>query len=513
MIHIMEILPKQSTIGVGNIRFYDAIEPPLKAGAHHLSAKQTIDNVPNTDGPEKPSYQADRDFVVQGPQFSLSPGTVHSMYPAPSQTGDFDDDLPNVVMTDFSLPWSRPIDPLQPQDNLNTPWMGLLTIYPGEYEAGNTQITPTNKVIGPKTVTISALMNPAESNVLGPALVAKDITLPLDTKVTVVDVDFSTFQAISPTLEELRFLAHGREVNTGGKVILGMEGDGYFSLLIGNRLPKAPKAPEKGMPDPPPLENNLFKVSYEGQSAYLRRGSAPPAGKTLIRLVLLSSWKFKVTVAQGSFLTLMADLCEEGRGGVQLLQMPGANQDLNNDTAKEALQIGYVALQNDLRVGEKMTSWYRGPLVPAPTERNFDYGPYLYSDHAMHYDPKTGIFNHAYSAAWQIGRLLALSDASFSKAFFDWRNTYINEINRQAASKGVEDNAALIAGVEGSVKLEHSVRALFSTDIKNTNWPQIESRQQKSLGSELPGVLNEEEKKAIIENDEDPLLAILRKTN
>ena len=193
----------------------------------------------------------------------------------------------------------------------------------------------------------------------------------------------------------------------------------------------------------------------------------------------------------------MKDLCEPGRGGVELLQMPGANQDLNNDTAKEALQIGFVALQNDMRVGEKMTSWYRGPLVPAPTQRNFDYGPYLYSDHAMHYDPQTGIFNHAYSAAWQIGRLLALSDASFSKAFFDWRNVYISEINRQAAGQQVHNNAALISGTEGTTKLEHSVRGLFSTQVNNVDWPKITSRRKSALGDHLPGVLNEEEKRAV----------------
>lgn len=499
----MEFLTKKSTIGVGEIRFYDAIEPPLKTGSYQLSATQTIDNVPNTGGDKTPSYEMDQALRIQGPQFSLSPATVHSMYPAPMQTGSFDNDLPNVVMTDFSLPWSRPIDPANPEANMSTPWMGLLTIYPGEYDPGNPAITATNKIIGPKAVPISALIQPVETNVLGPSL--GDIDLPLDTKITVVDIDFATFQAISPKLEELPFLAHGREVNTGGKVILGMEGDGYFSLLIGNRLPKAGTAVT-------PAENNIFMVSYEGLSAYLRGGSAPPAGKTLIRLALLSSWKFKVTDAVGSFKELMKDLCKTGRGGVELLQMPGANQDLNNATAKEALQIGYVALQNDMRVGEKMTSWYRGPLVPAPTQRNFDYGPYLYSDHAMHYDPQTGIFNHAYSAAWQIGRLLALSDASFSKAFFEWRNVYINEINRQAAGQQVVKNAVLIGGEE-TTTLESSVQALFCKNVLPIDWPKITTRRNSVLGDFLPGVLNEVEIKAIDENDDDPLLAIIRKSN
>lgn len=506
----MDILTQHSTIGVGQIRFHDAIEPPLLAGAYQLSAVQTIQNVPNGSEPVEPTYTADQELRVQGPQFSLKPGTVFSMYPAPLQIGRYDDDLPNVVMTDFSLPWSRPIDPANPSNYKDTPWMGLLTIYPDEYIPGSTSITPDNKIIGPKVVPITDLITPTETNVLGPGINSADVNVPLDTKITVVDMDFAYFQAITPTRDELPFLAHGREVNTGGKVILGMEGDGYFSLLIGNRLPMPGTKGAAGAPDIP-AKNYVFMVSYEGQSDYLRGGKNPPTGKTQIRLVLLNSWDFKATPAEGSFLTLMADLCNPGRGGVDLLQMPGSDQEISDPTAKEALQIGYVALQNDLRVGEKMTSWYRGPLTPAPTKRSFDYGPYLYSDHAMHYDPKTGIFNHAYSAAWQIGRLLALSDGSFAAALFKWRNDYINQINRKAASRNVEQNAALIAGDGDLTKLEHSVRALFSDRIIHVDWPKIETRRQNALGEHLPGVLSAAEKQEILENDEDPLLAIIQK--
>ncbi len=507
----MNFLTNKSTISPGDIQFFDAIEPPLLAGGYSLSANQTIDNVPNPDGPTTPTYTTNKSFIVKGPQFFLKTSAIHSMYPPPLALGTFDNVLPNVVMTDMSLPWSRPINPLKPEEHKGVPWMGLLTIYPDEITQGAKKITDTNKVLGPFSVSISELLTPG-GDIQGPDLDAADIGISMDTKVTVVDIDFKTFQSIAPTIEELPFLAHGRAVNTDGKVMLGMEGDGYFSLLIGNRLPKA------GTEDTPAV-NNIFLVSFEGYSDYLRGGSSLPDGKKLIRLVLLNSWNFKASAAKASFLTLMADLCKEGRGGVKLMQMPGANETIENETAKKALKIGYTALQNDMRVGETATSWYRPPLVPAPTKRDLSTNfnpPYLYSDHAMHYDPENGIFNHTYSAAWQIGRLLALSDGSFAKGFFEWRNNYINDLNEQSAQDEMNKNAARVGSVDVSkqtspVGIVQGVQSLFANKIKDVEWPKFEARQASALGEHLPGVLTEEEKNDILDNDEDPLMVILNK--
>lgn len=503
-----KFLTPNSTITAGDIQFFDAIEPPLLSGSYNLKAEQAITGVVNEDGSKPAPYLADKSFLVQGPQFSISLSAVHTQYPAPLTIGRFGTDMPNIVLTDMSLPWSRPIDPLNPDDNLNVPWMGLLTIYPNEMDIEATELSATNKVSKPKSVTISELLNPGGST-LGPTLDEADIKEAMDTKLTVVDMDFKLFQSITPKINELPFLAHGRAVNTDGKVMLGMEGDGYFSLLVGNRLPKS------GTPTEPAV-NTMLMVSFEGFSKYLRGGSAAPSGIDSVRLVLLNSWNFKVTEAEASFLNMMSNLCEKNRGGVKLMQMPGAS-NATDATAKKALEIGYNALQNNMRVGETATSWYRGPMVPAPTLRDdFSDGTYLYSDHAMHYDPSTGIFNHAYSAAWQIGRLLALSDGSFANSFFDWRNSYINSINRQASQQGVDINsqkigAAVMLKPDDKQKLVTSVRSLFTNQIKDINWPKVETRSKTMLGNHLPGVLSEQEKKTIFNNDEDPLLSLLKK--
>jgi hypothetical protein len=172
-------------------------------------------------------------------------------------------------------------------------------------------------------------------------------------------------------------------------------------------------------------------------------------------------------------------------------------------------------------VGENATSWYRGPLGPSPTKRESsqpqsegNYGPYIYSDHAMHYDPGTGIFNHAYSAAWQIGRLLALSDASFAQGMFNWRADYLKSIINQAKQKKTLAAAASIqaAGVGSStVTLHSAMRSFFTNAFQKVDWDKLKTRKQKMLIDQFPAVFTEAEKKAIEENDEDPLLTLHQK--
>jgi hypothetical protein len=487
-----------NTVGPGQIRFFDSIQPPLEAGVYSLSASQQILDIP---GESVLPYTADQQMLIDGPRFVLSPSLIHTVFPPANQNGLYDTILPNIVFNNFSLPWSRPIDPATSggdtvTDSSQAPWMGLLTLYPSDLldPGGNPKVT------APATMPVSELVLPKDALVLPPAL--GKLYGAEDQSVSVVDMDLAFFQSITPTLEELPFLAHARTVNTGGKVLLGMDDDGCFSLVIGNRLPLGN------------AKNTIYLVSYEGHQDHLR-GSTITGNYTKIRLVLLGSWQFTADVSQGSFIKLMADLCEQGRGGVDLLQMPlHTGTAVLSPLAEEALKTGYVALQNSMREGETSTSWYHGPMVPSPTKRDFAYGPYQYSDHAIHYDPEYGLFNHAYSAAWQIGRLLALSDGSFSNALFNWRNSYLRTVIREAKKAGPE-KLKIVSGVKGKDKLPanmlEATQLLFTGPVKQVNWPKIKLRVDHVLGEKLTGVLTKREKLAIIDNDEEPLLMIAKK--
>ena len=489
---------KKSTLQAGKIKFIDAIEPPLKAGEYTLEAVQEIQDISN-DGKPLPTYNATREINVRGPQFSISQSIIHATYPAPLSVGGYAADLPHVVLTDFALPWSRPINYKTPSEDLETPWIGLLTLHPNE-------ITKNTK---PKIVTVQQLITP-EDNIQGPVLDKSALSDQLNDQVTVIDLNFELFQKISPTIGDLKYLAHGREVNTDGKVMLGMDADGLFSLVIGNRLPAGD--PENKIP----VENQVFMVSYEGHENHLRNSLKPTADT--IRLVVLYSYKFSQIPAASSFLGEMLALCDPGSGGVRLLQMPGDIKNITDDMARLAIDIGYTALQNDMRAGEEMTSWYRGPTVPAPTKRQEDlaYGTYLYSDHAIHYDPSTGIFDQSYASAWQLGRLLALSDGAFARTLFNWRNAYVLIAMQKAKQKNIDDNIKKLAGnfandPRAIQDLDSSLKYSLVKSFTKQAWPMATSRKDKMLGTHLPGVLSKEEKLEIYNNGQDPLLVLLNK--
>lgn len=424
------------TLAPGEIQFHDAVQPPLPAGRYTLTAEQTV-KVP---GDEKvPPFTEVQAFRVDGPQFRIDPAAVHMVYPPADRPGAYFGVLPNIVLKDFSLPWARTLQPGAGREK-REPWMALLTVYDDELAA---------KIGDPRTVPPAEVAAPKEAGVLPPCITVP----PPDPKkietAQVVDVDLAFFRAIAPTRAELPYLAHGRTVNTGGKVMLGMDDDGSFSVIVGNRQVKNGGG------------STVLLVSLEGHHDHLPGGpaikacdgSTPPQPFTRVRLVVLGAWSVTALDMPGSFLTLMEALAKE-RGGVRLLRLPGGEAPpapapsptdprvVGEAAAREALALGYVALRNEMRSGEVTTSWFRGPLVAGPTARDRAYGPYRVSDHAVHYDPETGLFDHSYAGAWQIGRLLALSDGPFARALFEWRRGWMSGLRARTASEAVEARVA-----------------------------------------------------------------------
>ena len=390
----------------GQIEFYEAILPPLVAGLYQLVTQQVV-----TLKTEDKTYGLTTPFQVDGPRFRLQPNDVQQVYPPSNLTGSYEESLPHVVFRLPTLPWSRTIDGSAPGDTVSTPWLALLNFYPEDLMSGDAPIAV-------QQMTLNDLLSPADANVLPPQLdkaqfSAEELAQPL----LAIDVPSAVFNGITPSLADLPFLAHARQVNTDGKEILGLVADGYFSVVIGNRLPK------------PDAQNTALVVSLEGQQTRIRGNAPPPAG-TFVRVAVLASWSYTSAPARGDFLEILRAIPD--RGGVDLLQMPHdaftGTLTAAETTAQQALETGYVPLLNNTRSGEETTSWYRSPGVPEATSLDPN-GPYALSDIAIRYDPGpmdgttpgSGLFNATYAAAWQIGRLLALSDAAFARQLFQWR--------------------------------------------------------------------------------------------
>lgn len=399
----------------GQIRFSQAALPPLPAGTYRLSATQTVDGIKDQDTP--PTYTAVQTLQIQGPRFALAPGDLQSVMPPANQTGSWENTLPNVVLRRRTLPWERTLDgSVPPADSVPAPWIGLITVTAAELGGDAGAVAAPSPV---HSGTVADLVQPTDRAVLGPQLSGVS-QADKQTGLLLLDLPVTLFQSVAPTLADLSWLAHVREVNTDHKEILGLDEDGTFSIVVGNRTIQ------------PGAVNYLFLVSLEGHQDHLAGSTIPPS-YTTIRFASLAWWKVQADVSKGDFIEIMQALPDNG--GVDLVQMPhlpipaSGNGNGSGDTsgpsaiAAMGLGMGYVPLTYRMRVGEQATAWYRGPASAVPTKAD-GLGPFVFSDQAIRYDPTTALFDVSQAAAWQIGRLLALSDSTFARLMFLWRKEF-----------------------------------------------------------------------------------------
>jgi hypothetical protein len=127
------------------------------------------------------------------------------------------------------------------------------------------------------------------------------------------------------------------------------------------------------------------------------------------------------------------------------------------DTVIERLNNGYVALNWESPSGENTFAWYRGPFSPViaqplPHQPNTPHYPSAAA--AMIYDATNGVFDHSYSAAWNIGRALGLSDGTFGPAMLNWRRknyTMMGKMLDYFSTQGVSPKADLSAILSGNI--------------------------------------------------------------
>lgn len=456
------------------VTFYDNYIPSLPAGQYTLTVSQalTVNTAqtqndggnPNvTTPPQSPVSQT---FMVRGPRFRLDPSDVHQVFPAANASGVYEEYLPMVVLNKRALPWERILN-LCHQESHNPPpdllaaqfypWVALLLFADGELlvpqpptgnapppPPPNSQQNPTGTASLALDYVVNATHNRKKTvgppaGTLGPTITLEADEDPAQIFCNVIEMSAATFVGLLPTLNDMRFLSHVRQVATANKHPLGAVHEGWFSALIANRfaVPPAQAAP---------LRNIAHLVSLEGLERYL--GVDTPvtlevlqqAGFQKVRLISLYSWTFNcLPDPQENFEELMLNLISPGsEQGTNLLlrsplpewaqSAPPAPSPLA--TAFTQLRDGYVPLSYNTITGEQTFAWYRGPLAPVTTKRfietddttpapNMDV-PMNATD-AMIYDPTSGLFDQSYATAFQTGRSLALANLTFATNLLQWR--------------------------------------------------------------------------------------------
>jgi hypothetical protein len=401
----------------GYMRLFDAALPPLLDGSYRFTVSAHITQAGLLDE----TLDRQRYFNVEGPRFTLDPGLVAGVFPPRAAHGPFADSLPQIVMNRRTLPWERsiekgPVDPLGSGGAM--PWLALLLFSDGEYTLANQQPL--------ETVVPKGAISPMPSGIRCDALQVKQ----------------SLLNAVMPTQSELELLAHVRQVNIEDRELNTSRGDGWFSVVVGNRLPepgvkqraflvslegRADLVPAKPPPVPPDLiidtqpsySEVAVNLGYEipGGSDVTAVGAAArgpgPGGIPVVigydptvSLVCLYSWEFTCE-GDASFEQLMQGL------DVGMFGSTNSGQPVVSDS-------GHIAVQLTDRAGGQETAWYRGPLVPYALSRD-DQGPYHSADQARRVAPDTGVEDISYSAAFDLGRLLAVADGRLAQELMRWR--------------------------------------------------------------------------------------------
>lgn len=395
---------------VTQIRFVDNVLPPLASAEYTIALEQTVNVDGHVDDDTEP-YRHDQRIRVDGPHFELPAGAVFSTYPPAGSSADYSRAVASVVLGARTLPWQIAPGPAAALAGgpLVTPWLALLLLTPDDIVTATAPAA--GSVTGAFSVPLADYLSPGDGYV-GPDFTDQQVPNPAqqtatDYQCTVVDITAAAFSATAPMLAELPYLAHAREVDTTDQEIAAVEADGWFSVVLGNRLATG-------------SSSGLYLahlVSVEGFTAALPP-TALPSG-SIVRLLSLSSWAFTSIPAAGDFAGMMSNL------DVGVLAMPNSapvGASTPHGVVASALADGYTALDYQTRLGERTVAWYRGPCLPVQMAHNEQPG-YSAAAGALVYDRGTGMFDTSYAVAWQIGRLSALANRQVVVSLLAWLRT------------------------------------------------------------------------------------------
>jgi hypothetical protein len=440
----------------GQMVLYSSATPPLPDGSYQLTVETDVtyqagDPTAIGDTPPSPLSQ-DHYFDIVGPRFSVPAAMVAGCFPPRNAHGAFQDDLPHIVIARRTLPWERqlapktqlPGPPTGPKDAKVPaltdpyPWVALLLFEEGEYtwlpNIALEQVVPTD--------VFTALGKPA------------NITC------DAVEADTLLIESIMPSYEELQLLVHVRQVNTEDRELNAYGGDGFFSVVVSNRLP-APNAQcravlvsleqrldviptdrDRANPAHPNLIGSDTTASAQAANAPYTLSTEPVhainsssnsrvafASDNRVRLVALTSWQFTCE-GPGSFRDLMAALDDAMFGTVVQPCHPPVT-----DT-------GHIPLTVADRAGATENVLYRGPLVQYPLTRD-PLGPYHSADQARRVAPESGTEDISYACAFEVGRLLAAADGRLAQAMMRWRREAYQQSARLSTITAAAQRVAL----------------------------------------------------------------------
>lgn len=390
------------------IRFFDFIKPALNGG------KYTISSVQNIIAPEKDAFSEAESFYVSSRAYTLDQEDVFSTSPAENECGDLSKIIPFITFKNKYFPWIYKIK--EDINNVPVPWIALIVISSQEQ---------TEEC----DITVDELINNVPSGVYFPDKknLPKVAVESGDTVCHVLDMPVELYKSVMPSFEDMTYLSRGLRINLADTEdkISAMDGD--FSSIMANRfIPTG---------DVEPLKSTVHLVSMLGIPSEI------PSGFDKVRLVSLYRFNvFSVKDNTETFTALIEGL-KKNTGAIGFEQ--------NNEVLKKC----YVPKKHYTRTGEFTYSLYRSPLIPYENHK-LDCTSKHTADGHLIYNAEKGIFDVSYAAAFQIGRLMALSRKSEANRILSARKKRRLKVHKELLdmSIGKIDIYEIIGGLLNNTK-------------------------------------------------------------
>ena len=516
---------------VGEYRLFDRALGPLTAGRYKIEIEQGFDS-------EQGSVS--KFFDVTGPRWGLEATEVHALFPPRNeQNATTDCYVPFITLQRRSLPWERSVllngetpqdfrsyNQMKQNEDWNDarkyPWVALLVftedelthggalgIYKGD--EGLCLVNSKNSIPG-----IFSHWSQSKRDGFG-------IDSSMDEMIVdAVRVDSSILRSIAPRFEELKLLSHARQVNPQDKEQCGSDEDGWFSIVMSNRVLKPDQTyhaclvslegrlSENILPTNPAIERKVAtaklpskhatsalmanvglpsfgkKASGKGGKQAAKETKSPSKVKTFTNLVLLHHWTFNSSQTNGDFQARMENLNVRVESSTRNGISPGdtipiSDVDSQRDTI-EPMLLGtdsvpgmtansYLSTEMHGSDGLSEDVLYRGPLVAFSEQRDIKENPYANSDAALAIISELAIWDISHASAFELGRLLALGDGKFMKAMKAWIANDIRQEQREEVEKKIEEKGFSIPVLNQrlkSIKEESSIRMVRESRLKLT---------------------------------------------
>lgn len=359
-----------------NFKLTDKIEPSAKSGKHTLSASQSV--IQN--GAAVGNYFAEQEYIISHSAFTLGAEEVFGVYPPNGEAGDFKNTIPYITFNDRTLPWVFG----------EKPFIALLVL-------------KSDEVVGQGEIAVKDLFLSVPDTFFPPKSCFPNVYAEDDSDFCrFIDISAQTYKDIFPSSADIPLLAHAKllDLSRATDEICGK--DGYFSVVLANRF----------VPSDPDGETtcvcHLVTVFGYGESI--------PAEFDKVRLVSLYSWNIRSHGEMGRPFITLTDGLSKNCGTIGYGRCGG----------EAAIKPHYT------RTGEMTYSVYRSPLAPQEIKEIPQLSGAHTADGRLIYDEEVGIFDVSYAAAFQLGRLITLSQPKIAEKLIAQRNESKEKLHQAA---------------------------------------------------------------------------------